>query len=113
MVEEIENYSSKLKKELEDQEASNAIEANAAQDYSGEPIIGERKQPCEEEAELFKICVTGGPCGGKTSGLVYIQEKMKELGFLVYVVPEAATLIANGGGMLDMDNYNNTQAISF
>ncbi|EGR27902.1 hypothetical protein IMG5_186910 [Ichthyophthirius multifiliis] len=54
-----------------------------------------------------------GPCGGKTTGLVYIQEKMREYGFQVFIVPEAATLIANGGGMLCMDKYNKTQQIAF
>jgi thymidylate kinase len=38
---------------------------------------------------------------------------MKELGYQVFIVPEAATLIFNGGGMLDMKEYNKAQAISF
>lgn len=54
---------------------------------------------------IFKICITGGPCSGKTSGLIYLAEKLRYHDFLVFVVPEAATLIYTGGGMLDMANY--------
>lgn len=31
---------------------------------------------------------------------------MKELGIQVLVVPEAATIISKGGGMLDMSRYS-------
>ena len=89
------------------------IEAMAKNVSNQEPIISERQQAKQEEADVFKICITGGPCGGKTSGLVYIQEKMKELGYQVFIVPEAATLIFNGGGMLDMREYKKSQAIQF
>jgi len=38
-----------------------------------------------------RICLTGGPCAGKTSGLAYVSERLRERGFGVYLVPEAAT----------------------
>lgn len=33
-------------------------------------------------AEVVKIVLTGGPCGGKTSALKYISEELKSLIFL-------------------------------
>lgn len=33
-------------------------------------------------AEVVKIVLTGGPCGGKTSALKYISEELKSLMFL-------------------------------
>ena len=43
------------------------------------------------------IAITGGPCGGKTTGLNYIREKLADYGFLTLVVPEAATLTIMAG----------------
>lgn len=37
------------------------------------------------------ICITGGPCGGKTTVLSFLQQKLSDLGFSVVVVPEVAT----------------------
>jgi hypothetical protein len=53
----------------------------------------------------FWINYFKGPCAGKTSGLSYLAEKLQYDGFTVLVVPEVATLIAAGGGMIDMANY--------
>lgn len=44
-----------------------------------------------------KIVLTGGPCGGKTTALNYLTEKLSDYGFSVVVVPEAATMIINSG----------------
>jgi len=60
---------------------------------------------------VFKICVTGGPCAGKTTAMAQIQEKLRELGIRVYVVPEAATLVYNGGGFIDAGKLNTHQSI--
>lgn len=43
---------------------------------------------------LTKICVTGGPSGGKTT---LIQALKKELGHKVTVVPETASILYRGG----------------
>jgi CYTH domain-containing protein/thymidylate kinase len=43
------------------------------------------------------IVLTGGPCSGKSSSLAYLTEKLSDHGFMVFVVPETATLITNNG----------------
>jgi CYTH domain-containing protein/thymidylate kinase len=43
------------------------------------------------------IVLTGGPCSGKSSSLAYLTEKLSDHGFLVFVIPETATLITNNG----------------
>lgn len=43
-----------------------------------------------------KLCITGGPCSGKTSGMVRLSEKLSEKGFYPLIVPEAATLLMSG-----------------
>jgi len=49
---------------------------------------------------MYKICLTGGPCAGKSSALKKIKEEMNSLGFLVFMVPETPTITAEGGGMI-------------
>jgi hypothetical protein len=59
----------------------------------------------EADAPRFKgldpnicvIAVTGGPCAGKSSGMAMLQRRLTERGFKVFVVPEVATILINGG----------------
>lgn len=46
---------------------------------------------------LTKIAITGGPCGGKTSGLAKISSCLSDKAYEVIVIPEAATFIKNAG----------------
>ena len=57
--------------------------------------------------------MTGGPCAGKTSGVAFLSEKLRDDEFHVFVVPEAATLIANGGGTLDFGGYSTADILDF
>jgi predicted ATPase len=41
--------------------------------------------------------LTGGPCAGKSTSLGSLQARLLTAGFNVYCVPEAATLLVNGG----------------
>ena len=43
------------------------------------------------------IVLTGGPCSGKSSSLAYLTEKLSDHGFMVFIVPETATLITSNG----------------
>ncbi len=47
--------------------------------------------------KIPKIVLTGGPCSGKTTSLSYLAEKLSDFGFMVFIVPEAATLAISGG----------------
>lgn len=44
-----------------------------------------------------RICITGGPCGGKDSLQPYAVEYLSDRGYKPYIVPETATLLINGG----------------
>lgn len=46
---------------------------------------------------ITKIVITGGPCSGKTTGMSYLVEKLRDLGITVFVVPEIATELILGG----------------
>ena len=50
-----------------------------------------------QKKEPHGIVMTGGPCGGKTSTLVFLREKLTARGFHVLVCPEVATTLISGG----------------
>ena len=48
-------------------------------------------------AVVFKVCLTGGPCSGKSTSMSVVTSKLTMEGVAVFSVPEAATLLINGG----------------
>ena len=46
---------------------------------------------------ITKIVVTGGPCGGKSTALSWIQNNYTKLGYTVLFIPETATELINAG----------------
>ena len=65
--------------------------------------------------KLFKICLTGGPCGGKTTGLSYIEREFTKMGYKVVIINESATeLILSGlNSQAYNDNYTFEQNILY
>ena len=45
--------------------------------------------------------------------MAFCTELLRERGYRVYIVPEAATSIAMGGGMININNYTNEEKIMF
>ena len=48
-------------------------------------------------AEVVKIVLTGGPCGGKTSALKYISEELKKLNIPTITIGEVASRLFSEG----------------
>ncbi len=46
-------------------------------------------------AEVIKIVLTGGPCGGKTTALKYVSQRLKDCGVPVITVEEFAARLMN------------------
>jgi hypothetical protein len=46
---------------------------------------------------VYKLVLTGGPCGGKTTGQDRLATFFEQLGWKVFTVPEAATILLSGG----------------
>ncbi len=60
-----------------------------------EELLNRREE--RKPMTITKIVITGGPSGGKTTGLSWIQNAFTKLGYTVLFVPETATeLISNG-----------------
>ena len=49
--------------------------------------------------KIYLVCMTGGPCAGKTTALAEISEMFPE--HIVYTLPELATLVITAGQSLD------------
>lgn len=56
----------------------------------------EHKAQCQQP-RVVKIALCGGPCGGKTTAASVITDRLQVLGWRVFRVPEAATLMLSGG----------------
>uniref|UniRef100_A0A1B6CCI7 NadR/Ttd14 AAA domain-containing protein n=2 Tax=Clastoptera arizonana TaxID=38151 RepID=A0A1B6CCI7_9HEMI len=50
-----------------------------------------------KEKRLYKIVLTGGPCGGKTTGQSRLCTFFENLGWKVFRVPETAAVLLSGG----------------
>lgn len=66
------------------------------------------KQP---KSKVFKVCLTGGPCAGKTTTLSTIISKFNAQGIRTYAVPEVATMLINGG--LSFTNMTREKVITY
>lgn len=61
----------------------------------------EKNGVSEERAGLrgkfFRLCLTGGPCGGKTTLQGFVGETFEKMGWDVFRSPEVATILIGGG----------------
>ena len=62
---------------------------------------------------IFKLVITGGPCGGKTDGILAIREFLIKKGFEVIVVQETATELITSGITIKKVGLENFQSIVF
>ena len=47
--------------------------------------------------DITKIVITGGPCGGKSTAMSWIQRTFAQMGYTVLFIPEIATELIGGG----------------
>ncbi|MBU52579.1 MAG: AAA family ATPase [Deltaproteobacteria bacterium] len=67
--------------------------------------------PPPDTPPIYRIVLTGGPCGGKTTSLSHITERLESVGFRTFQVPEAATILFTGG--VNLSNVNIEQEVRF
>ena len=68
-----------------------------------EEFIG--KQKARTELPITRICLTGGPCAGKTTALAELTLVLNQMGFRVLQVPNAAMILRKGG--VKVDTFDN------
>ena len=62
---------------------------------------------------VTRICLTGGPCAGKTTALATLNLHLKQLGYRVLLVPEAATILMHGGAFIQTPKMTLSYAVKF
>ena len=59
---------------------------------------------------VVRIVLTGGPCGGKSTALARVAERMEAEGMCVFLVPEIATILAGAGASFAPEHIVATEA---
>jgi len=72
-------------------------EERAAQLRSRIPRTFNKRFKRPSDNYVYRVALTGGPCGGKSSALKSFTTALTNNGFDVYIQPEVATLLLNGG----------------
>lgn len=54
--------------------------------------------------KIKRIVLTGGPCAGKTTALVRINDHFSSLGYKVFMIPEVPTMVTQSGWNYLTDN---------
>ena len=60
---------------------------------------------------IYKLVLTGGPCGGKTTGQERLATFFENAGWKVFTVPETATILLGGG--VKFSELNESQSYAF
>lgn len=60
---------------------------------------------------VYKLVLTGGPCGGKTTGQARLCTFFENLGWKVFRVPETASVLLSGG--IKFADLNEEEAVKF
>jgi len=69
------------------------------------------KDPIPPTKRIHKLVLTGGPCGGKTTGQAHLATFFESLGWKVFRVPETATVLMSGG--ISFGELNEEQILDF
>ncbi|CDW90733.1 UNKNOWN [Stylonychia lemnae] len=70
-------------------------------------------QERDQDQMVTKICLTGGPCAGKTTAMTHLTNVLSSFGYRVFCVPEAATLFQKGGAMINMCDFTFDMQVKF
>lgn len=116
------NYKNMSKEELiELLEESNIEAENTKLTYQLQKNVETKKRKFSYEVaqinskkfDIVKIVFTGGPCAGKTTAITTVADKLRENGFQVFIIPEAASMIFTSGGDLNLENYSDSDKVKF
>lgn len=63
---------------------------------------------------IYRIVITGGPCAGKTTSMSVLRKRLENMGWRVFLVPEAATMLFhNGARFLDFLKQGESGLVMF
>jgi len=62
---------------------------------------------------MTRICLTGGPCAGKTTAMTHCADQLRQLGIKTYIVPETASILSKGGATFPKPDEGKEKAVKF
>ncbi|XP_044731899.1 TRPL translocation defect protein 14 isoform X2 [Chrysoperla carnea] len=65
----------------------------------------------KSEKRVYRLVLTGGPCGGKTTGQSRLSTFFENMGWKVFRVPETATVLLSGG--VKFSDLSEQEALKF
>ncbi|XP_049823554.1 TRPL translocation defect protein 14 isoform X2 [Aethina tumida] len=65
----------------------------------------------DNQKTVYKLVLTGGPCGGKTTGQARLCTFFENLGWKVFRVPESASVLLSGG--IKFSDLSEDEAVKF
>ena len=60
-----------------------------------------RANPASQPQPVYRVLLTGGPCGGKSSALATLHDELTRRGLHTIIVPESATTVLRNSGGFD------------
>ncbi|CAH0554973.1 unnamed protein product [Brassicogethes aeneus] len=69
------------------------------------------EKPSDNQRTVYKLVLTGGPCGGKTTGQARLSTFFENLGWKVFRVPESASVLLSGG--IKFSDLSEEEAVKF
>ena len=85
--------------------ASNRSKTGSNHEPKENREYAKNSQSTNSSQSVYRVCITGGPCAGKTTALESIASTLRDSGYHAVIVPEAATLLNKCGAMINMDNF--------
>jgi thymidylate kinase len=76
-------------------------------------MVPSNKEDQGNKTTITRICLTGGPCAGKTTALATLSLHLKQIGYRVLLVPEAATILMKGGALIQTPKMTHRDAVDF
>lgn len=76
-------------------------------------MVVSNKETEGRKTPITRICLTGGPCAGKTTALTTLSLHLKQIGYRVLLVPEAATILMKGGAFINTPKMTHKDAVDF
>eukprot|EP01107_Rhizomastix_libera_P005065 TRINITY_DN1826_c0_g1_i1.p1 TRINITY_DN1826_c0_g1~~TRINITY_DN1826_c0_g1_i1.p1 ORF type:complete len:420 (-),score=90.27 TRINITY_DN1826_c0_g1_i1:129-1388(-) len=64
---------------------------------SDAPTAAAAEPLSSDDVQIYTIVFTGGPCGGKTTALAEVSERLRSIGLQVFHIPENSTIFFNAG----------------
>lgn len=87
------------------------ISISRKSDRYGDPMTD--RDQATRKISITRICLTGGPCAGKTTALATLSLHLRQIGYIVLQVPEAATILMKGGALIQTPKMTFSNAVKF